>query len=521
MIHYLADGSPKTQPSTMVYYPFLLRILLFFGLFLGLAACGSDPCKILNGQIADALDDGSVSQTEADGLLAFVTDPGNELGKKCSQLRTADGQPDPTALLTFIKRNPTYWKLRQKTGQDPVVAGFGIASIKPLHAKLYLEASASMFPYDNSRGSGDFKRAIVNVLTPFENGQPGQTKLAVVNDKVYDLNMSFPDFIGQPNLYAPTVRQGDKNFTDFDLIFRQILTDLNEDDVAVLASDLIYSPKNKAGASTAKVMGMGESLMTNVFAGAADKTALLVVQLSTDFNGPYYSETAHKSVPSPGQRPYYLCIMARNATMQRILADPARYDMQHLPGFQNFWLFSRAMAQELPTYTVLPNDPAHKGNLRQSSDELKSRTKAIHAIEAKPDVVTKTLVIPVAVDLSALHLPEATKTDPAQYEILGPDNCRVTQVTAYGKAEGKPAGPQQTTHKLLLTSTKPARNNRTITIAMRRTFPPAWVTNSHANDDSQPDTETTFGLKNLLQGIEQAYNPTQQPTYFKLTLTLE
>jgi hypothetical protein len=497
------------------------RSLLFFGLSLGLFACGGDACQQLNSQIKDALDDGRITATESAGLLAFVQDPGNELSKKCSNLRIANGQPDRAALLAFIQKNPTYWKTTQKTGQPPVVEGLTAETSKPLRAKLYLEASASMFPYDASNGQGQFKQAITDLLTPFENSQPGQTKLAVVNDKVYDLEMSFTDFIAQPNSYAPTVRKGNPSYTDFDLIFRQILTDLADDEVAVVASDLIYSPKNGAGVNPEKMMGMGERLMTNVFAGPANKTALLVVQLSSDYTGKYYSETAHRFVVSPGQRPYYLCLMARNATMTRLLADPSRYDILHLPGFQNFWLFSNATAQPQPLYTVLLNDAAKKGTLQQATAELKTRAKTIHALEGVgADKLTKTLVIPVAVDLSALNLPEATKTDPGQYEVIGPDGFKVTKITAYGQTEGKPAGPQQTTHKLLLTSTNPARNDRKITIGLRRTFPPQWIADSHTNNDTQPDTQTTFGLQNLLTGIERAYNPTNQPTYFKLTITL-
>ena len=503
----------------MVHRTFPIRLLLFFSLALGFVSCGGDACQQLNSQIKDALDDGKITAAESGGLFLFVTDPGNELGKKCNQLRTADGQPDKAALLAFIKQNPTYRKLTLKTGQSPVVEGIVTTAEKPLRAKLYLEASASMFPYD---AGSKFKEAINDLISPFES-KLGQTKLAVVNDKVYDMGMSYTDFIGQPNLYAPTVRKGNPNYTDFNLIFNQILTDLSEGDIAVLASDLIYSPKNGVGVSAEKVMVEGQSLMRTVFSPVADNTSLLVLQLTADYRGKYFSETARKWVSAPNERPYYLCIMARNATMQRILADPSRYDLQHLPGFQNFWLFSKATQQEAPTYTVLLNDATKQGSYRQGKQSLKTRSATVHELEAvEADKISKSLTIPVAIDLSKLYLPEATKTDPGQYEVAtGPDGFRVSRIEAYGQTDGKAAGPQQTTHKLVLTSAKPARNNRTLTISLRRTFPPRWVSNSHTTDDSQPDAQTTFGLQNLLTGIERAYNPTQQPTYFKLTIGLE
>lgn len=266
---------------------------------------------------------------------------------------------------------------------------------------------------------------------------------------------------------------------------------------------------------------MGEGLINRVFSDVSDKTSLLIVQLSADYTGKYYSEAARRWVSAPAERPYYLCLMARNATMQRILSDPSRYDIQNLPGFKNFWLFSNATQQISPLYTVLLKDKAKKGTLIQNSDEVKARIKTVHTLESvMPDVVTKTLTIPVAIDISQLYLPESTKTDPAQYEVIGPDGFQIKEISAYGQTDGKPAGYLQTTHKLLLFSKNPVKTDRTITITMRRTFPPRWVAQSHTDDDSQPDTQTTFGLQNLLRGVEEAYNPTHQPTYFKLTLTL-
>lgn len=501
------------------------HFLLFLILSSGLSGCGGDTCQQLNSQIKDALVDGNITATETEELVAFVKDPENDFGKKCNQLRSANGQPDRAAMLAFIKQNPTYWKLTQKTGQPPVVEGIVAASEEPLRAKLYLEASASMFPYDDPNGQGQFKSAITDLLNPFENRQPGKTQLAVVNDKVYDLGMTYGSFIDQLNLYAPKLKKGNSGFTDFSLIFSQILVSLTEGDVAVLASDLIYSPIDK-NASPAKIMNMGQDMMTNVFGPVAANTSLLVLQLTADYRGKYYSEKARKWVSAsnvPSERPYYLCIMARNATMQRVLADPSRYDLQHLPGFKNFWLFSKATQQQAPTYTVLLNDATKQGSYRQGKQSLKTRSATIHELESvEADKINKSLTIPVAIDLSKLYLPEATKTNPGQYEVVtGPDGFRVSRIEAYGQTDGKAAGPQQTTHKLVLTSAKPARNSRTVTVGLRRTFPPRWVSNSHTTDDSQPDAQTTFGLQNLLAGIERAYNPTQQPTYFKLTIGLK
>lgn len=390
------------------------------------------------------------------------------------------------------------------------------ARVEQLTAKLYLEASGSMFPYDAPTTNGEFKRAITQLLTPFENQQPGQTQLFVANDKVYDLDLSFNAFIKKGNLYDKASKKGNASYTDFDLIFGDILTNLNAGEVAVLASDLIYSPRNPAGISTQKVMNMGEELMTNAFGPYRKTHSVLVLQLEADFQGTYYPQTGGKPKSYSGPRPYYLVLMARNATMQQFLANRATHDFTRLPGFQNFYLFTDAAATT-PFYTILVRDAAKKGNFSRNDDELKAGAKATHAIESiEADRVSKGLSVPVAVNFSTLYLPGSTLTDASQYSVEGKDNFRVSRATAYGETPG----PQGTTHKLVLTTDKPTRSNRTATIRLRRSFPPRWVTNSHTETDTTPDAETTVGLQNLLRGIERAYNPTNQPYYCAMMISL-
>ncbi len=498
----------------LLYRPSYI-ILVLSVLICDLTGCKSNSCKQLNNNISEALSDNRIASDESKELLEFIKDPGNEFTSNCSNLRAVNGQPDQVSLLTFIKNNRTY-KKNQNEGKTPVVEGLTVETDKPLRAKLYLEASRSMFPYDNPNGQGKFKAAIQRLLTPFENEQPGQTKLAIVNDKVYDLTMSYSDFIGRSNLYAHESLPGDSSFTDFDLIFKQILKDLNEGEIAVLASDLIYSPRDK-GASPAKIMEMGAGLMNTLFGPVANTTSLLVLQMSADYTGRYYSETARNWVEAPEQRPYYLCLMARNATMQRLLADAAHHNLEHLPGFRNFWFFSRTTLQAVPIYTVLFNDKSQKGKYRKHSDEVTDQDKTIHSLEkVTADPATNKLTIPIAVDLSKLYLPDAVKTNRGQYEITGPDGFQIQSITAFGSTPDE----FKTTHKFLLTSNKPLNRERTVIISMRRTFPPAWVRESHTDNDAQPDIKTTFGLQNLLQGIERAYNAENQETYFTIEISL-
>ncbi|GAB4055909.1 hypothetical protein [Spirosoma litoris] len=496
----------------------------FYVLMLLLVSAGwlsgcSSSADHLDEQISDALDDNTIDVTEADALRVFVAQESKELSKdkKTTALLTPDGKIDESALLAYIKRNRVYRKLA-KEGKTPTVnLSGGAVSGKPLRLKLYLEASGSMFPYDAPGGNGAFKRTLNDVLTEFDAVNPGQGKLFVVNTEVNDLGLSLPQFFKEKNIFTVAKTKGKTTSTDFEKIFTDILSNTSGDDLSILVSDLIYSDANLAGMSAQKTLDAASSLLTTVFNPYASTHSMLVLKFNADFDGTYYSWNNAKKKYA-GERPYYLCLIGRNETIQRLYQDQTyqtirRFDQ--LPGFADSWFFGRDEKVTTPFYSILVTDPARKGRFKRSDEEVRSHAKAVHALtDVQPDVTDKSLTIPVAVDLSALRVPASLLTDASQYVVDGKDHFKVSTVQTYSGANG-------TTHKLLLTTDKPARGERTATIRLRRQFPPRWIANSNTTNDVEPDANTTFGIQNLLQGVERAYNPNNQTEYFTLTINLE
>lgn len=494
-------------------------VFLFLVVSAGWLSGCSSSADHLDEQISDALDDNTIDVTEADALRVFVGQESKELGKdkKTAALLTPDGKLEESALLAYIKRNRTYRKLA-KEGKTPTVNLSGtVASSKPMRLKLYLEASGSMFPYDAPGGNGAFKRTLNNVLTEFDAVNPGQGKLFVVNTEVNDLGLTLPQFFKEKNIFTVAKTKGKTTSTDFEKIFTDILSNTSGDDLSILVSDLIYSDASLTGMSAQKTLDAASSLLTTVFNPYASTHSMLVLKFNADFDGTYYSWNNAKK-KYVGERPYYLCLIGRNETIQRLYQDQAyqtirRFDQ--LPGFSDSWFFGRDEKAITPFYSILVTDPARKGRFKRSDDEVRSHAKAVHAIsDIQPDVTDKSLAIPIAVDLSALRVPASLLVDASQYAVEGKDNFKVSAVQTYSGANG-------TTHKLLLTTDKPARGERTATIRLRRQFPPRWIANTNTTNDATPDANSTFGLQNLLQGVERAYNPTNQTEYFTLTIKIE
>ena len=494
----------------------LLIALTLVGLLTG---CSS-PADELDSRISDALtNDNALDATEADAIRSFITNQKKDLtdDKKTAKLLTNSGTVDESALTNYIKRNIDYRKLA-KDGKAPAIAlSRAVAPTEPLRLKLYLEASASMFPYDAPGGNGTFKRALNDVLTEFDGVNPGRGKTFVVNTEVNDLGLSLSQFFKQGSIFTVAKTKGKTTSTDFEGIFWEILSKTSGDDLSVLASDLIYSDPTLKGMSAQKTLDAASSLLTTVFNPYAQTHSMLVLKMTADFAGTYYSWNNVKQKYT-GDRPYYLCLIGTNETMQRLYTDPDYQTIRRfnqLPGYEDSWFFGRGVKAVMPFYTILVNDPSRKGRFKRANEEIRARTKSVHALtDVQPDVSDKSLTIPVAVDLSALRLPASLLTDNSQYVTEGKDSFRVSSVQAY-------AGTNGTTHKLLLTTTKPARGDRTATIRLRRQFPPKWIANTSITNDIPVDAGSTFGLQNLLQGVERAYNPNNQTEYFTLTINVK
>lgn len=395
------------------------------------------------------------------------------------------------------------------------------AAVPALHLRLYLESSASMFPYEATGTDGQFKAALQNLVDNFEGLRANSTQFYTVNDAVYPLKISTSQFIKTSDLFSLTRGVGDSKYTDFEKIFREVLRDLPEGRVSVLVSDLIYSDKFMLPGTGPKNLNAIQSLMQNVFAGAAKNTSLLIVKASAGFKGPYFSISGGKKTYA-GDRPYYLCIAARHATMRALLTKPENETLRRfdqLPGYQNQLFFGPDQA---PFYTVLLRDPNQKGRMVQESGEMQGNKKAGSTVvrkldDVEPSPAGRELAVVVGVDLGGYALPEATKTDPASYSVESAENFKVKKVEA---VSGLPY-----THKLVLSTTEPRTGGqRDVTVGLRRVFPPAWVRSTGVSDDANVNAtsfaKTTFGFTNLTQGIENAYNPNQRPEHFRLTISL-
>jgi len=396
----------------------------------------------------------------------------------------------------------------------------------PIESKLYLEHSGSMYFYDGPKVQGQFKNTLVELMQGFGKVKPEMPKVFIVNDKVYPYPKDFIQLITSKSIFDKKI--GDPSFTDFQTIFSTILADLKQNQMSVLFSDLIYSGKNSQGKSAQKIMDEAEQLCQMTFSPNAPNTSVLILKLHSDYQGVYYPyNSPNKGKTYKGNRPYYVCLFAKNQTMEKFLKDGLYEQIrsfEKLPNFQNKVFFSNGSLLTTPHYTILQNDSEGKGSFNKGDRDLNKN--GLHDIKdvKQSHRSTDKLTICVAVSFPKGALEEAEITNIKNYQIEGfKDDFKLKAVKIINRTDG-------TTHKLILEANKVAGGEREVKIKFRRNFPPKWVMDTHSNDDTNinPNSDfaiQTFGINSIMKGLDNAFsqpNSTNDKNYyFTLTLKLE
>ena len=236
-----------------------------------------------------------------------------------------------------------------------------------------------MFGYDGPAVNGNFKNTITQLLNQFDN--PAATQIFIVNDKVYPYPKSYSDLIKSATLFQ--YKTGNAAYTDFGQIFQTIAGDLQENQLGILTTDLIYSEKSATGQNSAKIMATAQNLVQIALKNYAKTGSLLVLKLHSEYSGRYFPfNSPNKGKAYKGQRPYYVLLFAKNATMTRLLTDPQYAqlrDFSTYPGFENRLLFGNDGKTQTPFYTIVEDDPEAKG--RFDKDRNGNNTNGLHVIK--------------------------------------------------------------------------------------------------------------------------------------------
>lgn len=356
---------------------------------------------------------------------------------------------------------------------------------------IYLERSGSMSPYDSKDGDGSFRAAVMAL----QNNLPGKSTVDSV---------------------------GEKGYTDFRQIFDNILNRTTDDQVSILVTDLIYSVRDMQGVNPQRVFNEIEGMTNAVFKGEVKHKSLLVVRMMGSYNGPYYSYD-NSVKPFAGRRPYYIIIVASNASMVRLTHDATLRtfaDMERMRGYDNMCLMTADDIYK-PYYSFLLSNDDVRGRFRPERGQ-DSQVRSLTDI--KPDRNSGDVQLALAVDLSHLFVDQRYLTDVRNYAVEADDDVRIKEIRKINKRDITPAEKKYlgTATHIFVLQVPAISHGQDVKIKLLNHLP-EWIAASSTDSDLKPDGLTTFGLKYLLAGIFDSYNRNADDdhAYFELDLELD
>ncbi len=376
--------------------------------------------------------------------------------------------------------------------------------------RLYLERSGSMVFYDS--GNRNFVNSMRRIINRFPQFSMDQRLVYVVADIITHWDIPYSEFLHVYNVFAATWGMVDPSWTDFPGIFRDILNNTADNQVAVLFSDLIYDVETVMPNISKKALADQGGEMTHaVFRTHGSEFGMIIIKMEGDYDGLYFPPMSG-SFQFQGSRPYYICMIGKTSTLHRLMTEEpyrAVREFHTLPGYKASHAFYRI--EQSPWYSILTPFPGY--NSRHVRPTRASLNKGmIHELEnASIHEREGHFRFVVAADLSALWFDENFKTDLSNFRIIASDDFVIEKIIPVSSADlSTPAQrlAKTATHLIYLKSGQLNHPKQNISIEIVNNFP-KWIRSTSTLNDTdphQPEFEnTTFGLEQLIKGIHRAF----------------
>ena len=463
-----------------------------------LSGCGKDA---LHKAVKDAFIKGDTTEQTYQAICQIVT----QNAEKYSDYVDANGGINAEALQKMINevgqnlRPPMQWNILKYGDQS-------------LSLSIYFERSGSMVPYDQASGGGQLKKAVNDLINFFPTGH--QAAINIVNSDIYPYQGTVDSFLQDRDIYASTKGVGNASYTDFKVIFDKIFQAQRPGNVAVLVTDLIYSPKNTSGVSVEKILNEENSLATSIFTRYKGKS-IIVNQLHGDFDGQYYPYNG-KPFAYKGLRPFYVIIIADASTIDRMAGDPQFNNFLHLAGTVNSYRFNQA--HTTLDAKLIPVWRNNAGRCRESRDEKGLIT------HCENDRETGQFAFSMAVNFNGLQKEDTFLSNPANFNVQSQNGftLKVEKIVPADVNGNNKAYLEGMTHVLTFTGKFNTAKDEII-VNLRNDFP-TWIAQTSSRDDSAASVpgfaSSTFGLEQFLRGIYDAFAASQS-NYTTLNIRLE
>ncbi len=364
------------------------------------------------------------------------------------------------------------------TPSEPVTE----STTKPV-INVYVENSGSMNGY--VKGVTEFEQAVYNYLTDIKiSGISDSLNLFYINSEVIPQGSDIEDFILKLEPQSFQKKGGDLGTSDIANVLKSVLSETQENEIAILVTDGIFSPGKGKSASQYLInqqIGIKNSMAE--YLKLYPNTAVILYKLSSQFDGFYYNHEDSKTYIK-SQRPYFIWLIGpvEHLDNLRTTVPDSKFKGS---GVQNS--FSIIMGDKETNYAVKMGSGKFKLDKKSPKNTIKKLKKDTRGKK-------NSARFSVNVDLSGLLLDESYINDNANYDLSSKDfNFSISE--AVSNSFGY-------THQLNFSSQNVHKGE--VSVKLKNQIP-QWVEQVNDDDGSRPLMGKTYGLKYQIHGIYEAY----------------
>ncbi|MFK7949104.1 MAG: hypothetical protein AB8G11_16055 [Saprospiraceae bacterium] len=388
--------------------------------------------------------------------------------------------------------------------------------IKPTY-NIFLENSASMDGY--VKGKTKFESSIYAFLSDINlSGTIADSlNLNYINSKKIPFKPEVEDFIDKLEPSTFSSRGGNRGNSDMKNILDNILTETEDNNVSVFISDCLFSLKSTNNT---------EELLTNqsigiktIFAKKLKESkdfAVLVLHLNSEFDGNFYTYK-NQRIKVDDERPYYIWIMGNHHYIKTLMKE-LNIEKSLKGNIENYFCWAKSSTTPAYRTTMLESWGSYRPNPTNPLYGMQNPTKGKRA-EQKG-----IFQFSIAVDLEGYGLHPDYLDNINNYS-TSDDAFEVVKASKITKEQKRKRENLSDYSHIIVIQTKKIKSVD-LDISLKQVFP-EWINEWHwepeKGKNEQEELQKSFGLKYLLEGVDEAYKgpKSEEKNFFTLTVNIE
>ncbi|MBN1330955.1 MAG: hypothetical protein JXA54_15900 [Candidatus Heimdallarchaeota archaeon] len=388
--------------------------------------------------------------------------------------------------------------------KDKIITAPVIPAIKSIVSNLdkptvnvYVENSGSMDGY--VRGVTDFEQIVYNYLTDIIiSDYTDSLNLFYINSDIIPQGSDISDFIERLEPSTFRIRGGNRGISDISNVLKTILSETQENEIAILVTDGIFSPgKDRDAAQYLTNQQIGIKRTFADYLESYPNTSVLIYHLTSQFEGYFYNREDSR-VYINSLRPFFIWVIGNNEQLDNLCS---KVPVSKFKGGGVKNIFTSSRGNKNKNYAI------KLGSGRFDLDKTSPKTTIMHW---KKDSKGKQNSARISVDanLSGFLLDDNYLKDINNYEINNKD-----LLVTINKAVSNPFGY---THTFNLSSEIIKKGTTTINLKAKI---PKWVEEVNDDDGTTQIVGKTYGIKYQIQGVYEAFtNSNDSYTEIKINI---